>query len=132
MKGETNENRNSHREGPTRQKKHIALVSWGGLFTCHEKKCAYQECENCGIRKFFNESNMCNSERNIHFQVNVRKYENIPGRSRGMQLEIVEVSMNGKELIQHLIECANAAIPHEWNIRWNTHARQMCINTYKE
>ena len=75
---------------------------------------------------------MCNSERNIHFQVNVRKYENIPGRSRGMQLEIVEVSMNGKELIQHLIECANAAIPHEWNIRWNTHARQICINTYKE
>ena len=24
------------------------------------------------------------------------------------------------------------AIPHEWNIKWNTHARQMCVNTYDE
>ena len=37
MKGETNENRNSHREGPTRQKKLIVLVSWGGLFKCHKR-----------------------------------------------------------------------------------------------
>jgi hypothetical protein len=132
IKGEISENRNTHREGPVRQKKQISLVSWGGLFTCHEKKCAYQKCDNCGIARFFNAANMCNAERNTNFTVKVRKYENIPGRTRGMQMEIIEVEMNGDELIQHLIGCAKAAIPHEWNIRWNTHARQMCINTYKE
>ena len=36
-KGEDNENRNIHREGPARQKKSIALVSWGGLFACGER-----------------------------------------------------------------------------------------------
>ena len=49
-----------------------------------------------------------------------------------MQLKIVEVVMNGAELIEHLICCALAAIPHESNIKWNTHMRQLCINTYEE
>ena len=131
-KGENIESRNTHRQGPARQKKSIALVSWGGLFTCNEKKCAYQQCQNCGVLKFFSSANLCNAERNANFVVKVRKYENIPGRSRGMQLEIVEVEMNGEELFEHLIKCALAAIPHEWNIRWNTHMRQLCINTYQD
>ena len=42
------------------------------------------------------------------------------------------VSMNGVELIQHLIQCAKVALPHEFNIKWNTHMRQMCMNTYEE
>ena len=92
-------NRNVQREGPAKQKKDIKLVSWGGSFTFNEKRCAYQECPSCGVLKFFDASNMCDAERNPNFQVSVRKYENIPGRSRGMQLEIVEVSMNGAELI---------------------------------
>jgi hypothetical protein len=131
-KGEFNANRNTHREGPARQKKSIALVSWGGLFTCHERKCAHQTCPRCGIEAFFATANMCDAERNEHFTVKVRKYENIPGRTRGMQLEIVEVVMNGAELIAHLVRCALVALPHEWNIKWNTHMRQLCINTYEE
>ena len=75
---------------------------------------------------------MCDAERNEHFTVKVRKYENIPGRTRGMQLEIVEVVMNGAELIAHLVRCALVALPHEWNIKWNAHMRQLCINTYEE
>ena len=130
--GEIIENRNTHREGPARQNKSIALVSWGGLFTCHKKECAYQSCSSCGVAAFFAEANMCNTEKNENFTVNVRKYENIPGRSRGMQLEIVEVPMNGLELIEHLVQCAIVALPHEWNIKWNTHMRQLCINTYED
>ena len=44
-------------------------------------------------------------------------------------MEIVESKMNGNELIDHLIQCALLAIPHEWNVVWNTHARQICVNT---
>ena len=125
-------NRNVKREVPAKQKISIHLVSWGGLFCCNKKECAYQECLCCGVDKFFNENNLCNAERSTGFTVIVRKYENVPGRSRGMQMEIVEVSMNGVELMQHLIQCAKVALPHEFNIKWNTHARQMCMNTYKE
>ena len=32
----------------------------------------------------------------------------------------MEVEMNGLGLLGHLIECALAAIPHEWDIRWST------------
>jgi hypothetical protein len=126
------ENRNTKREGPAKQKRSIQLVSWGGIFSCHRKECSYQECPDCGINKFFNQSNLCNAERNESFTVKVRKYENVPGRSRGMQMEIVEVPMNGVELMEHLIRCAVAALPHEFNIKWNTHARQMCMNTYED
>ena len=38
----------------------------------------YQECPSCGVLKFFDASNMCDAERNPNYQVNVRKYENIP------------------------------------------------------
>ena len=79
-KGENNNSRNTRREGPARQKKSIALVSWGGLFTCNQKKCAYQQCQNYGVLKFFSGANLCNAERNENFVVKVRKYENIPER----------------------------------------------------
>ena len=56
---------------------------------------------------------MCDIERNKDVEVTVRKYENVLSRSRGMQLEIVEVKMNGDEIVEHLIHCAKSAIPHE-------------------
>ena len=46
-----------------------------------------------------------------------------------MQMEVVEVKMNGDEVIEHLIHCATLAIPHEWNVKWNAHARTICVNT---
>ena len=124
-----NVNRNVKREGAARQTDKIHLVNWGPLFTCHSKECAYQQCNNCGVRKFFSDANLCSAERNIDAQVIVRKYENVLGRSRGMQLEIVETKMNGDELIEHLINCAIIAMPHEWNVTWNAHARTVCVNT---
>ena len=45
-----------------------------------------------------------------------------------MQMEIVELKMNGDQLIDHLIHCATLAIPHEWNVIWNAHARTICAN----
>lgn len=78
---------------------------------------------------FFDANNLCDAERDDNVEVTVRKYENVMGRSRGMQMEIVEVKMNGNELMDHLIECAKVAIPHEWNVIWNSHARQTCVNT---
>ena len=50
------------------------------------------------------------------------------GRSRGMQMEIIEKKMNGDELLDHIIDCALLAIPHEWNVTWNAHARTICVN----
>ena len=122
------ENRNLKREGATRQVKGIPLLNWGPLFSCHSKKCAYQKCEECGIKKFFNNTNMCDVERNVDIEVIVRKYENVQGRSRGMQLEVIEVKMNGDELLDHIIQCATLALPHEWNVHWNAHARTICVN----
>ena len=49
---------------------------------------------------------MCDIERNKDVEVTVRKYENVFGRSRGMQLEIVEVKMNRDENVVQLIHCA--------------------------
>ena len=72
---------------------------------------------------------MCDAERDENVEVTVRKYENVIGRSRGMQMEIMEVKINGNELIDHLIQCASLAIPHEWNVVWSSHARQICVNT---
>ena len=127
--GKITENRNIKREGTARQPRSIPLLTWGPLFTCYSKKCAYQQCNNCGIDKFFSDSNMCDIERNKDVEVTVRKYGNVLGRSRGMQLEIVEVRMNGDEIVEHLIHCAKLAIPHEWNVKWNAHARAVCVNT---
>ena len=121
-------NRNLKREGAARQAKGIPLLNWGPLFSCQSKKCAYQKCEECGIKKFFNSTNMCDVERNVDIEVIVRKYENVQGRSRGMQLEIIEVKMNGDELLDHIIQCASLALPHEWNVKWNAHARTICVN----
>ena len=107
-------NRNMKREGSARQPKSIPLLTWGPLFACYYKDCAYQQCNECGIDRFFNEANMCNIERSKDVEVIVRKYENVLGRSRGMQYEIVEVKMNGDELIEHLIHYhTKLAIPHE-------------------
>ena len=127
--GKLNKNRNIKREGSASQPKSIPLLTWGPLFACYYKDCAYQQCNECGIDRFFNEANMCNIERSKDVEVIVRKYENVLGRSRGMQYEIVEVKMNGNELIEHLIHCAKLAIPHEWNVKWNAHARTVCVNT---
>lgn len=129
--GEEKLNRNIKREGAARQTKSIPLLNWGPVFSCHLKECAYQKCAQCGIKNFFKTENLCNAERNVDCVVTVRKYENVPGRSRGMQMEIVEVKMNGDELLEHLIHCATLAIPHEWNIKWNAHARTICVNTSK-
>ena len=123
------ENRNIKRERIARQPKSIPLLSWGPLFTCYSKQCAYQQCTECGIDKFFSDSNMCDIERNKDVEVIIRKYENVQGRSRGIQYEIVEVKMNGDEVVEHLIHCAKLAIPHEWNVKWNAHARNVCVNT---
>ena len=123
------ENRNIKREGIARQPKSIPLLSWGPLFTCYSKECAYHQCTECGIDNFFSDSNMCDIERNKDVEVIVRKYENVLGRSRGMQYEIIEVKMNGDEVVEHLIHCAKLAIPHEWNVKWNAHARTVCVNT---
>jgi hypothetical protein len=117
------ENRNIEREGVARQPKSIPLLNWGPLFSCYSKKCAYQQCDNCGVTKFFNQANLCNIERNKDVDVLVRQYENIQGRSKKMQMEIVRVRMNGEEIIEHLIHCAKLALPHEWNVKWNAHAR---------
>lgn len=123
------ENRNVKREGAARQLKGIPLLNWGPLFSCHSKNCAYQKCDQCGIKRFFDQQNLCNIERNIDIVVVVRKYENVQGRSRGMQMEVVEVKMNGDQLIDHLMHCATLAVPHEWNVVWNAHARTICVNT---
>ena len=124
-----NVNRNIKREGAARQTDKIQLVNWGPMFTCHSKECAYQQCSECGVKKFFSDDSLCAAERNSDVQVLVRKYENVLGRSRGMQLEIVETKMNGDELIEHLINCAVLAMPHEWNVTWNAQARTVCVNT---
>ena len=78
------------RGGATKQAKGIPLLSWGPLFSCQSKKCAYQRCEECGVKNFFSELNLCRIERNTDIEVTVRKYENVIGRSRGMQMEIIE------------------------------------------
>lgn len=81
-------------------------MNWGPLFSCQSKECAYQKCEECGIKKFFADANLCRIERNTDIEVVVRKYENVMGRSRGMQMEIIEKKMNGDELLDHIIDCA--------------------------
>ena len=58
-------NRNTKREGSARQNETIPLLSWGPPFSCHSKLCAYQQCEECGIKKFFSEPNLCKIERNV-------------------------------------------------------------------
>ena len=50
-------NRNMKREGSARQPKSIPLLTWGPLFACYYKDCAYQQCNECGIDRFFNETN---------------------------------------------------------------------------
>ena len=122
-------NRNTKREGSARQNETIPLLSWGPPFSCHSKLCAYQQCEECGVKKFFLEPNLCKIERNVDIEILVRKYENVLGRSHGMQMEIVEVRMNGDVLIDHLIHCATLAMPHDWNVTWNAQARTVCVNT---
>ena len=71
---------------------------------------------------------MCNIERNVDIEVTFRKYENVQGKSRGMQLEVAEVKIYGEELIDHIIQCATLAISHKWNVTWNAHARTICVN----
>jgi hypothetical protein len=56
---------------------------------------------------------LCNIERNKDVDVIVRKYANIQGRSKKTQMEIIEVRMNGEEIIEHLIHSAKLALPHE-------------------
>ena len=48
----TTSNRNRKREGAARQPKSIPLLNWGPLFQCHSKRCAYQNCDLCGIKNF--------------------------------------------------------------------------------
>ena len=80
-------------------------------------------------KKIYSEPNLCKIERNVDIEIPVRKYENVLGRSCGMQMEIVEVRMNGDELMDHLIHCATLAMSHDWNVTWNAQARTVCVNT---
>lgn len=73
-------------EGAARQAREIPLINRGPLFKCHSKKCAYQKCSECGLNQFFRKANLCDIERNLDIEVTVRKYENVFGRSRGMQM----------------------------------------------
>jgi hypothetical protein len=51
----------------------------------------------CGLGAFFSSENLCDAERDEDTEVTVRKYENVVGRSRGAQMEIVEFKMNGND-----------------------------------
>ena len=72
ISGNTKDNRNTKREGSARQEETIKLLSWGPLFSCHKKMCAYQNCTECGLASFFGSDNMCDAERDTNIEVTVR------------------------------------------------------------
>jgi hypothetical protein len=117
--------------------KHEQLKAFDGKLMMHQKKCAYQECKDCGVVKRLKLT--CPSDNDDTVKFPVRLYakvdrptpKNSKDKTPRFQVELKEVLMTGREIMQMLVQAAIVSIKHAWQAKWDSHQRKLLIHTLK-
>ena len=117
----TNEKRGTHYTSKTEIKsrakgvKSEILIKPGrqdGKLIIYKRTCAYGECTDCGVQKFFS-SFKCPLEWDANLEVNIKEYRDmVRNNSDKKQKELVSVTVTAEELMQKIADTAGNVIKH--------------------
>jgi hypothetical protein len=95
-----------------------------GKLLIFKRSCAYGECHDCGVEKYFT-SHKCPLEWDEELQVNIKEYQDLArNNSDEKQKELVSVTVTAKEVMQKIADTAGNVIKHLWQSRWGSHMRR--------
>ena len=95
-----------------------------------ERRCAYGECNECGIEKFFM-AHKCPLEWDEGLQINIKEYQDLESNnSDKKQKELVVVTMTAKEVMLKIASTALPVMKHLWQSWWGSHQRRYDFNTF--
>lgn len=101
-----------------------------GKLVIHKRSCAYGECEDCGIGKFFM-AHQCPLEWDDNLVINIKEYKDVErNNSEKKQKELVLVAVKATELMQKIADTAGNVIKHIWQSRWGSFMRRYDYNTF--
>jgi hypothetical protein len=91
-----------------------------------ERKCAYGDCENCGIEKFFT-AHKCPLEWDDTMELKIKEYQDNSDRK---QKESVLVTVTAMEVMEKISKTAVAVMKHLWESWWGSHQKRFYFNTF--
>jgi hypothetical protein len=101
-----------------------------GKLVIFKRSCAYGECHDCGVEKYFT-SHKRPLEWDEEFQVNIKEYQDLArNNSDKKQKELVSVTVTAKEVMQKIADKAGNVRKHLWQSRWGSHMRRYDYNTF--
>lgn len=118
----------------TRVKSEIAIKPGrqDGKLLIFKRACAYGECSECGIEKYFT-STKCPLEWDTELEINIKEYHDIArNNSDKKQKELVAVTITAEELMKKISVTAGSVMKHIWQSRWGSHMRRFDYNTFTE
>ena len=97
-----------------------------------KRACAYGECSECGIEKYFT-STKCPLEWDAELEIHIKEYRDMArNNSDKKQKELVAVTVTADELMKKIADTAGSAMKHIWQSRWGSHMRRFDYNTFTE
>jgi hypothetical protein len=94
------------------------------------RKCAYGDCENCGIGKFFT-AHKCPLEWDDTMELKIKEYHDLErNNSDRKQKELVLVTITAMEVMEKISKTAVAVMKHLWESWWGSHQRRLDYNTF--
>jgi hypothetical protein len=101
-----------------------------GKLMIFERKCAYGDCEHCGIGKFFT-AYKCPLEWDDTMELKIKEYQDMErNNSDRKQKELVLVTVTAMEVMEKISKTAVAVMKHLWESWWGSHQRRFDYNTF--
>ena len=101
-----------------------------GKLVIYQRKCAYGECDDCGIKKYFS-GYKCPLEWDDEFMMEIKEYQDVDRpNSDKKQKELVVTKITGLKLMTKIERDGGAVIKHIWQSHWGSHQRRYDYNTF--
>ncbi len=98
----------------------------------YNKRCAYQDCEHCGIDKRLKLT--CPNDNDPNITVKVRVYVKIQRTTQEgkkfNQIELQEQDITAPNLMKLLKADLRKALPHHWDAEWDLQNRRLLYDTF--
>ena len=95
-----------------------------------KRACAYGECSECGIEKYFT-STKSSLEWDAELEIDIKVYRDIArNNSDEKQKELVAMTATADKLLKKIADTAGSVMKHLWQSRWGSHMRRCDNNTF--